>query len=387
MDVYKILFIGSDSSQKTRFLTVYQTGNINPEYIPPFFENFIQTLEFNGKKQVFSYWDSNGQEDEDESKIRLLSYPGTNLFAFCYFIGDPSSFKLIETSFYPEAHKANPSAFSILIGLGKEERSKNHYKKLVSPKEALEAVVRMNFARYFECDLKDYKSIKNVILDLSNFICSQQKVNPSRDLEKKHEIKIDIKTNEKKKNQKTKSKSKSKSKTKTKTKTTDNKKNLSYKIVFVGDVESQKTKILYSIKTWKKTNDYIPSSVGNFNKELNIEGDKVICLFWDTSGQENLENLRILSYSQSDLIVFCYSRKNLETLKNIQNKWFPESQKFCPKAKSIIFGIEGKKKTENFPNQKVEEVSKSISAINSFVINKFDFENAFKAIEKTIKLI
>ena len=42
-------------------------------------------------------------------------------------------------------------------------------------------------------------------------------------------------------------------------------------------------------------------------KNLELDGEPVELTLWDTAGQEEYEKLRPLSYSQSDVILVCFS--------------------------------------------------------------------------------
>lgn len=52
-------------------------------------------------------------------------------------------------------------------------------------------------------------------------------------------------------------------------------------------------------------------------------------MLYDTAGQEQYDKLRIeyLKNNKPDVIVFCYAVDNINSFKNIQNKWIPELKK------------------------------------------------------------
>ena len=42
-------------------------------------------------------------------------------------------------------------------------------------------------------------------------------------------------------------------------------------------------------------------------KNVEVDGEQVELTLWDTAGQEEYEKLRPLSYSQSDVVLVCFS--------------------------------------------------------------------------------
>jgi len=57
---------------------------------------------------------------------------------------------------------------------------------------------------------------------------------------------------------------------------------------------------------------------------------------WDTAGQEEYEKLRPMSYSESDVILLCYSIDNPDSFMNIREKWHPELRYFTPQTSIIL---------------------------------------------------
>ncbi|KAM9342453.1 rho-related GTP-binding protein RhoA-C-like [Pholidichthys leucotaenia] len=59
---------------------------------------------------------------------------------------------------------------------------------------------------------------------------------------------------------------------------------------------------------------------------------------WDTSGQKDYDRLRPLSYSDTDVILMCFSVDSPDSLENIPEKWAPEVKHFCPNVPIILVG-------------------------------------------------
>lgn len=59
-----------------------------------------------------------------------------------------------------------------------------------------------------------------------------------------------------------------------------------------------------------------------------------ILLFY--AGQEDYDRLRPLSYPDTDVILMCFSVDNSDSLENIQSKWLPEVEHFCPNVPFLL---------------------------------------------------
>lgn len=60
-----------------------------------------------------------------------------------------------------------------------------------------------------------------------------------------------------------------------------------------------------------------------------------------SSGQEDYDRLRPLSYPQTDVFLVCYSQVRRATLENVREKWLPEIRHHCADAAVIIIGTKG----------------------------------------------
>lgn len=68
--------------------------------------------------------------------------------------------------------------------------------------------------------------------------------------------------------------------------------------------------------------EYIPTIFDNFAVNQEVEGIGPVALnLWDTAGQEEFDNLRKLSYPESEVILICFSVHSPTSLANIRNKW------------------------------------------------------------------
>lgn len=68
-------------------------------------------------------------------------------------------------------------------------------------------------------------------------------------------------------------------------------------------------------------------------------GKKKIRLFlWDTAGQEDFSDLRLISYQRADLFLICFSLVDINSFHNAINKWFYEVKEENPRAIKILAG-------------------------------------------------
>ncbi|KRH94089.1 Ras-related small GTPase, Rho type [Pseudoloma neurophilia] len=132
----------------------------------------------------------------------------------------------------------------------------------------------------------------------------------------------------------------------------DNQKKVTGKIVVVGDGACGKTCLLEVFKRNKFPEEYIPTVVDNFVKDVTINEQETVCLtLWDTAGQEDYDSVRPLSYKDTDIVVLCYTIENSNVLCNIPNKWVLEVKNYCPTAKYILVGLKSDLREDPEVNQ------------------------------------
>ncbi|KAK8828430.1 Rho family GTPase [Blastocystis sp. ATCC 50177/Nand II] len=95
------------------------------------------------------------------------------------------------------------------------------------------------------------------------------------------------------------------------------------KCVLVGDGAVGKTCLLISYCTDKFPEEYVPTVFDNYQMDVQA-GDVTQKLeLWDTAGQEEYEQLRPLSYSDTDIFLICYSTVERSSFENV-DKWHAE---------------------------------------------------------------
>jgi GTPase SAR1 family protein len=78
---------------------------------------------------------------------------------------------------------------------------------------------------------------------------------------------------------------------------------------------------------------------GNYSKVELYKGKSVKLRFWDTAGQEDYDNLRLLSYKKAEMVIICYSIDSRTSLENVRKKWYLEAKGHAPNALHLILGL------------------------------------------------
>lgn len=116
-------------------------------------------------------------------------------------------------------------------------------------------------------------------------------------------------------------------------------KNPAKKITLIGTGSTGKSCLLEVFKRDNFPTDYIPTIVDNFVKTIYVDGKELNLAMWDTAGQENYSSVRTISYSNSEIIMICYSIGDKTTLKDVAKIWAPEARNYCVDADVLLVGL------------------------------------------------
>lgn len=108
------------------------------------------------------------------------------------------------------------------------------------------------------------------------------------------------------------------------------------KLVIVGDGECGKTSLLITLTKDEFPERYVPTVFETYVADIQVLNQTVELALWDTAGQEDYDRLRPLSYPDTDVLLLCYSVDNPDSFQNIQERWIPEINHFCPHIPVIL---------------------------------------------------
>jgi len=112
------------------------------------------------------------------------------------------------------------------------------------------------------------------------------------------------------------------------------------KCVAVGDAAVGKTCLLTTYSEGKFPEEYIPTVFDNFTTSLQVDKEKINLSLWDTAGSEDYDNLRLLVYPKTDIIILCINLADKNTLINVSSTWIPEIKKYCDDKPIILVGTQ-----------------------------------------------
>ncbi|KAM7458025.1 hypothetical protein BLSTO_01209 [Blastocystis sp. subtype 1] len=137
----------------------------------------------------------------------------------------------------------------------------------------------------------------------------------------------------------------------------------SMKCVVVGDGAVGKTCLLISYSTDHFPEEYVPTVFDNYKVDVKV-GDKTVSLeLWDTAGQEAYDQLRPLSYPNTDIFLIAYSCVDRNSFLNCE-KWYKELESYWEdKSRPVPLFLVGTKKdliTSEETMQKLKENNETV---------------------------
>ncbi|KIL56087.1 hypothetical protein M378DRAFT_60906, partial [Amanita muscaria Koide BX008] len=110
------------------------------------------------------------------------------------------------------------------------------------------------------------------------------------------------------------------------------------KLVIVGDACRGKTCLLIVFSKGTFPEVWIPTVFENYVADVEVDGKHVELALWDTSGSEDYDRLRPLSYPDSHVILICFAIDDPDSLDDVQEKWISEVKHFCPNLPILLVG-------------------------------------------------
>ncbi|KAK3985404.1 prion-inhibition and propagation-domain-containing protein [Cladorrhinum sp. PSN332] len=116
----------------------------------------------------------------------------------------------------------------------------------------------------------------------------------------------------------------------------------SYKCVVVGDKESGKTRLLSAYTLGYMPRPYTPVVFeDSHTMDCNVDDHPVKMSLWDTSGQENYDQLLPMTFANAHVVILCFRANNptAQTREKILEIWRPRIWKRCPGVPIVLVGL------------------------------------------------
>lgn len=110
---YKFVFVGSSAVGKSNMLSRYINNEFNETHVPTIFENCSSSAHVEGKTLTFDLWDTSG--DTACERLRLLTYPNTDIVYICYSVVNIDSFLDVKRLWIPELEKTLKKDVRIIL--------------------------------------------------------------------------------------------------------------------------------------------------------------------------------------------------------------------------------------------------------------------------------
>ncbi|KAK4225925.1 prion-inhibition and propagation-domain-containing protein [Podospora fimiseda] len=111
--------------------------------------------------------------------------------------------------------------------------------------------------------------------------------------------------------------------------------------VVVGDQESGKTRLLLAYTKGCTSGPYTPVVFEDCQWECRVDDHAVKMSLWDTSGQEDYDQLLPMTLAQAYIVILCFRANNptAQTKENILRIWRPRIWKQCPGVPIVLVGL------------------------------------------------
>ncbi|EPR79881.1 GTP-binding protein rho1 [Spraguea lophii 42_110] len=160
------------------------------------------------------------------------------------------------------------------------------------------------------------------------------------------------------------------------------------KIVIVGDGACGKTSVVARVGDKTFESNYNPTVFENTVHGFDVNGVFLEMALWDTAGQEDYTRLNTLAYSNSDLLVICYSIAERTTYENVKERWLMDAKTNCEGVPIILIGNKIDLRTSNtVTKEEGEKLAHDIGAIRYFECSAKDNMGIKEAFQEMAELL
>ncbi|XP_069589925.1 rho-related GTP-binding protein RhoJ isoform X2 [Ranitomeya imitator] len=112
------------------------------------------------------------------------------------------------------------------------------------------------------------------------------------------------------------------------------------KCVVVGDGAVGKTCLVMSYANDAFPEQYVPTVFDHYAVTVTVGGKQYLLGLYDTAGQEDYDQLRPLSYPNTDVFLICFSVVNPASYQNVQEEWVSELRACMPHVPYVLIGTQ-----------------------------------------------
>jgi small GTP-binding protein len=135
------------------------------------------------------------------------------------------------------------------------------------------------------------------------------------------------------------------------------------KLVVIGDGAVGKTCLLVVYAKGSFPTEYVPTVFENYKCKVTIGTKEHNIQLWDTAGQEELVNVRQLSYPNTDVFLMCFSVADKTSYDNIKSKWVDEIKQYVKSPNLLLVGTKADlRDTSSVTQEQGEQLKSDIGA-------------------------
>ncbi|KAG5656050.1 hypothetical protein KAF25_001620 [Fusarium avenaceum] len=83
----------------------------------------------------------------------------------------------------------------------------------------------------------------------------------------------------------------------------------------------------------------VPTIFDKYVADCMMDGKSIQLSLWDISDQADYEQLRMVSYSRTHVVLVAFSVDSVDSLESVKAKWMREVHDSCPGAPTILVGL------------------------------------------------
>ncbi|XWS26829.1 hypothetical protein CRYUN_Cryun26dG0063600 [Craigia yunnanensis] len=162
----KCVTVGDGAVGKSCMLICYTSNKFPTDYIPTVFDNFSANVAADGSIVNLGLWDTAGQEDY--SRLRPLSYRGTDIFVLAFSLISRASYENVLKKWMPELRRFASNVPIVLVGTKLDLREDRAYladqmgSNIITSSQGEELRKQIGAAAYIECSSKTQQNVKAV---------------------------------------------------------------------------------------------------------------------------------------------------------------------------------------------------------------------------------